>query len=280
MKKVILTALLMAAGTAPVHAGGYTFLNIGINLLNQDRYADSVPWFDKALAAGDLLPDQIHVARLDRGMARVETGDYAKAAEDFTAALALRPDATPTLMLLAYAHIGAGENDKAIAEIAQLKKKGTAGYRMRYDSGLLEWALERYNEAGEDFKAAADDGYSYAWLWQQMVNLKLGRPVTSYRGMSAAIPGEHRRVKIQTGWPETVVDFYLGTATEQDVFDAVGEAAAQTGRACEANFYVAEWRELHGDAAGARPLLQKAAQDCPSEYEEKRMSTLELKKLP
>jgi lipoprotein NlpI len=280
MKKVILAALLAGAGTTPVHAGGYTFLNIGINLLNQDRYADSIPWFDKALAAGDLLPDQIHVARLDRGMARAETGDYAKAAGDFTAALAMRPDATRALMLLAYAHIGAGENDKAIAEIAQLKTKGAAGYRVRYNSGLLEWALERYNEAGEDFKAAADDGYRYAWLWQQMVNLKLGKPVTSYRGTSVAVPGEHRRLKIRGGWPEAIVDFYLGDATEKDVFDAVGESTAQAGRACEANFYLGEWRDLHGDVAGARPMLQKAAQDCPSGYEEKRMSTLELKRLP
>jgi lipoprotein NlpI len=280
MRKLVLAALLIAAGTVPVHAGGYTFLNIGINVLNQGRYAEAIPWFDKALAAGDLVPDQAHVARLDRGMARAETGDYARAAEDFTAALVLRPDAIPTLMLLAYAHIGAGENDKAIAEIARLKEKGASGYRIRYDSGLLEWALARYAEAGEDFGAAAGEGYTYAWLWQQMVNLKLGKPVGAYRGMSVVIPGQHRRLKIRTGWPGTVVDFYLGNASEQDVFDAVGEATAQVGRACEANFYVAEWRLLHGDAAAARPLLEKAAQDCPSEYEEKRMSLLELKKLP
>ncbi len=280
MRKIAFVTLLMAAGAAPAQAGGYTFLNTGIDILNQDRYADSIPWFDKALAAGDLVPDQTHVAYLDRGVARAETGDYAKAAEDFTAALAMRPDSTPTLMLLAYAHIGAGENGKALAEIAQLKKKDAAGYRIRYDSGILEWTLEHYTEAGEDFAAAADEGYTYAWLWQQMVNLKLGKPITPHRGLSLAIPGQHRRLRVHTGWPETVVDFYLGNATEQDVFDAVGEATAQTGRACEANFYVAEWHLLHADIADAKPLLRKAAQDCPSEHEEKRISVLELKKLP
>jgi hypothetical protein len=49
---------------------------------------------------------------------------------------------------------------------------------------------------------------------------------------------------------------------------------------CEAFFYSAEWRLIHGDAAGAKPMLQKAVSQCPKDKIEPLMARYELVKLP
>ena len=60
----LLAALLLASGVSPAAAAGFSDLNVGISLFNDGRYGDAIAYFDKAIAAGDLVPDQMHVARL------------------------------------------------------------------------------------------------------------------------------------------------------------------------------------------------------------------------
>jgi hypothetical protein len=83
MKKTTLAMLVLAASTMQAVGAGYGLLNFGIDYFNQERYADAVTWFDKAISSGDLTSDQLHVAHLDRGIALVPLHrDYDSLAAD------------------------------------------------------------------------------------------------------------------------------------------------------------------------------------------------------
>ena len=79
--------------------------------------------------------------------------------------------------------------------------------------------------------------------------------------------------KVQLAFEElgvqNVEEFY-GHRKQDAVFDTLGQGddAAGQGRVCEANFYVGEWLLQHHDPAAARPLIQKAASDCPLNFVE------------
>src|ERR1700742_2629297 len=92
MKTGALAMLVLAASTMQGVSAGYGLLNIGLDRFNQEQYAGAISLFDKAIAAGDLKPDQLHVAHLDRGIALARLGQAEKAVSDYEAALAIRPD--------------------------------------------------------------------------------------------------------------------------------------------------------------------------------------------
>jgi hypothetical protein len=50
-------------------------------------------------------------------------------------------------------------------------------------------------------------------------------------------------------------------------------------RVCDADFYVAEQDLVRGDAAAAKPLLQRAAEKCPFASFERMGATAELMRL-
>src|SRR5258706_3138439 len=94
MTKIALATLLLAATTAPSYCTSYDDLNAGISYFNQAQYDNAIVWFDKAIAAGDLISDLQRLALLDRGSAYWAKGDIQKAITDYSAAIALQPTET------------------------------------------------------------------------------------------------------------------------------------------------------------------------------------------
>jgi len=74
------------------------------------------------------------------------------------------------------------------------------------------------------------------------------------------------------------VDLYRGKKDEARVLEDVKSYGDSQN--CEAIFYIAEWRLVRGDRAGAKPMLQKAVNDCPKTSVEPLMAQQELGKLP
>lgn len=275
MKKTAIAALLLFGFSAPVLGTGYAELNVGIDYYNQERYADAITWFDKALA-GTLTNDQKHIALYDRGSAKLAAGDAQKAVEDLTAALVIAPQDDVAREERAFAYIAAGDKDKALADADAIQNKKPDDLQANIQRGMLNWVLERYPQAAEAFSKPAEAGYPYGWLWQQLANIRQGRGVTPFHGISVGLAGLHRKVTSGYGWPDTVVAFYSGGRSEDEVMKAVKEAGENEANLCEANFYLAEWHLVHGDNAGARPLLTHAASDCPRDFMESRMARHEL----
>jgi lipoprotein NlpI len=278
MKKIVLAMLTLAVGAAPAVGAGYNLLNVGIDFFNQERYTEAITWLDKAIAAGDLSPDQLHVAHMDRGIAYSQTDQPEKAITDFDAAIAIRPDDALTIENRAFAYVAADHPDKALLDLVALKKSAPDNVSFDIARGLVDWQLGRYDDAAAAFSPMAEYGYYSAWLWLQLANIKQGKPVTIY---SVRVPsgGGIYRQGIPYDWPGPLMSFYFGNQSEDDVLNAVNGKSESEASVCEANFYLAEWHLVHGDSAGAKSMMQKAAEDCPRNYIEWRMAKFELKNL-
>jgi len=83
-------------------------------------------------------------------------------------------------------------------------------------------------------------------------------------------------------WPGPIVNLFLGNGAQEAVFAAAtqGEADAIGGQVCEANFYVGEWLLQHHDLSGAKPLISKAASDCPTNFIERMPAQMDQAEVP
>lgn len=279
--KQIAWAMLATVLCAPcVWAAGYPLLNIGVDYFNQERFADAVGWLDKAIAAGDLTQDQLAVAHFDRGLALVQTGAPDKAVDDFSAALAIRPNDIQIAVSRAFSYVTIHQPEKALSDLNQLQSSRPDNQVLNFERGLVNWQAGHFEDANDAFTKAAKSGQPYPWLWLQLTNVKLGRPITVYSYDSSPIAGLHYRNQSRLGWPGPLLAFFEGEHDEAFVQDALKQDGVTEGMNCEANFYLSEWHILHGDRQGARPLMEKASIDCPKSFLEYRMAQFEMEKLP
>ena len=278
MKKIAIAVLLLAGWAGSASADGFSFLNVGIDYLNQQRYADAVTWLDKAIAAGDLNPDQMHLAYLDRGQARAQLNRPQEAVADFTAALAIRPNDVGAQIQRSFAYLDAGQLEKSADDMAAPQIGTSKIPRIIFHRGLIAWETGRYPAAAEAFSELADRGYADGWLWLQLANTKQNKAVTKYAGVRRA-DGSIVISGIPYWWPGPAMSLYSGDKTEDDVLKAMESDFASQSTECQGNFYLGAWRLVHGDAGGAKLLLQKAMNACPAGNTEWRMAAFELKKL-
>lgn len=131
-------------------------LALGDALRREERFAESIPAYDAAIALID-TPQQRHWSVFyARGISHERTGDWPKAEADFRKALALEPDQPQVLNYLGYSFVDRGENlDEALGMIERaVAAQPDAGYII--DS--LAWALfrlGRYQEAVEPMERAS-----------------------------------------------------------------------------------------------------------------------------
>lgn len=129
---------------------------LGDALRREERFAESIPAYDAAVALVP-APEQHHWSLFyARGISHERTGDFAKAEADFRTALKLEPDQPQVLNYLGYSFVDRGENlDEALAMIERaVAAQPDAGYII--DS--LAWAyfrLGRYQDAVEPMERAA-----------------------------------------------------------------------------------------------------------------------------
>jgi tetratricopeptide (TPR) repeat protein len=306
MKMLGLAAALLAGSLSPGLCSGYDDLNAGIQLHNSGRWDDAIAAFDKALATKDLNTDQQYIAHLDRARAREAKGDLDGALADFTACVGLRPGDIGALSTRATFYFNTNKpeearqdidailaidpkNDGAVAFRAQTyEMQGNAGKELQdlqaYQAlnptdktilanlGVANFQLGKSDEAVKLFARASSSHPEYLWLWTAMADLKQGKPVPADSPFSL----DH------TKWPGPVIDFFQGRSTEDavNIAAAKGDAKTARGQVCEANFYLGEWRLLHGDRPGAKPLFQKSASNCPRDFVEWPWALAELSNVP
>jgi tetratricopeptide (TPR) repeat protein len=267
MKKIAL-AVLFVAWTAPAVCASYDDLNVALSYFDQGQVDSAIPWFDKAIAAGDLIPDQTRIAYLDRGMIYSAKGDGQKAIADFTAAIAAQPND-----LLAYrnrisSYLAVNEPEKALADYETLRKMRPYDYDILVNTGFLDWQLDRPEAAADAFAYFAPINSPVSWIWLQLANTRLGRPMTEFKEGSGT-----------RNWPVEVARFYLGRLSEDDVLQKARDIGTPQAF-CTANLLTGLWRRVHHDEAGAAPLLQAALEKCPKDSPYGRIARAELGKTP
>jgi lipoprotein NlpI len=126
--------------------------------------------------------------------------------------------------------------------------------------GIIDWEIGATGDAEDNFSFEASNGPNkrYAWLWYTLTELRLGKSVPRRE-----LPDfDHK------AWPAPIINFFLGDATREDVMTAAQQGSPDDvkGQVCEANFYIGEWLLQHHDQPGAKPLMTKAAADCPTGF--------------
>ena len=129
MKKIVMAASLISTlGTGQAFCSSYDDLNAGIHLHNLRQWSASIAAFDKALAAGDLLPGQQFLAHMDRGLAHQAQLDYELALADYSACLALQPKNATALSERATVYMETGKLAEAAVDLDEI---GRASCRER-----------------------------------------------------------------------------------------------------------------------------------------------------
>jgi lipoprotein NlpI len=307
MKKIALATLLLAATPAPSWCTSYNDLNAGIAYFNGDAWANAVVWLSKAIDAGDLIPDQMRVARMDRGLAQANLQRYDLAVADYSAILELQPADPEILVARATANWNAGKLDEAATDLDRLvaarpllsvaydmratinAKRGLAD-KSREDlkkvlsllpenaerttnTGIINWQVGQIEDADDNFYHAATRGKGnvYAWLWYALTEVRLGKKLPR-----RSLPDFDK-----TQWPASIVSYFLGDIAQDAAFTAAGQGQADAvkGQICEANFYIGEWLLQHHDPS-AKAMLGKAASDCPMNFMEWSPAQMDLAGLP
>jgi lipoprotein NlpI len=268
MKKITLAALLLAVSVRAAVCAGYDALNVGIQYANDQAWDNAILWLGKALDSGDLLPDQVRAAHYNRARALAASGKPGAAIPDFNDALALTPDDIQILTERAFAYVADGHGDQALADLRTVHEKRPKNIRIDYLIGLVNWVVGRPDDAAIAFADAMKESKSqYAWLWLRLSDTKRKDEIDA------------DGVFLSTYyWPGPLVDLYRAKKDEAEVFDRVKEYGDNEN--CQAIFFIAEWRLVHADKAGAKAMMQRAVSDCPNDNIEPMLARLELSKLP
>jgi tetratricopeptide (TPR) repeat protein len=83
-------------------------------------------------------------------------------------------------------------------------------------------------------------------------------------------------------WPGAIVRMFLGKVTPEEMRAEAERPASQAlrrQRACDADFYLAEYRLQHGERDAARASFESAAAKCPHSAPERGFARAELKRL-
>jgi tetratricopeptide (TPR) repeat protein len=263
MKKIALATLLWIAATAHSYCSSYDEINAAISYFNQAQYDNAIVWFDKAIAAGDLIPDLQRLALLDRGAAYGAKGDIQKAITDYSAAIALQPNEILGYRQRISAYLAINDPEKAWTDYETLRKLRPLDGNFAKQQGWLSWRLNKLESCAEAFGQFSKVNVE-AWIWLQLANVRLGRP--------ASDPLNEQWTR---SWPGNVARFFQGELSDAQI---LAEAKVKGEHdLCLANMYVGMWRAVHGDTASAETSLKGASEKCGEPY--RGISRAELNKL-
>jgi tetratricopeptide (TPR) repeat protein len=266
MKKIALAALLLAVTTMRSYCASYDDLNAAISYFDQQQYDNAIIWFDKALAAGDLIPDHTRIAHLDRGLAYGTKGDIKQAIADFTAAIAANPDHTLAYRHRITAYFATNDLEKALADYDKLRALRPNDFDIAMNDGWLNWQFNHVETSADAFRTFSEIN-TYSWAWLQLSNIRLDKPMTGYK--------EDIEPK---KWPDHIPRFFLGHLSEADVLKAA-EETGNSSSVCAAHVLTGMWRVVHNDRAGAEPLLKIAAEKCNKNSPDWRIASSEIERI-
>lgn len=275
MSRYLFVGLVWLASFSGACAAGYDDYSQGLAARSHGDVNLAIAKFTAALNAGDLNPELVPVAYLNRGKEQLRKAACADAANDFTAVLKLKPNDVEALNARASAYVCQQKFDLALPDYTLVLsvQQDAPSFRRR---GQTYWLAGDLVAAARDFEQAAklQPKYAYGWLWLDVMRVRAG---------SADLPQMQRELRdLDLGeWPLPVFSLFLGQSKPEDVIASAnhGNADDVKGQVCEANFYTAEWWLAQHMPKNAQPLLQQAVNACPPDFVERFLANGELKQL-
>ncbi|HVX13516.1 MAG TPA: zinc-dependent peptidase [Pirellulales bacterium] len=139
-----------AEGRRPRRGDADAFFSEGIWLMSEQRFAEAVSAFDKAI---ELAPDDAE-AVTQRASAHLRAGDIKRAIEDATAAIELDVDDAAAWRVRAEGYLGLAQYDRALVDCERALKlddRNGQAYRLR---GLARAGLGELHRAVRDYGTA------------------------------------------------------------------------------------------------------------------------------
>jgi tetratricopeptide (TPR) repeat protein len=215
--------------------------------------------YDLAIADFDaaLKLDNSTATLVQRAASLRAKGDYDRAAADYTAALAL----------------GGKEAGKA---------GGLEGWEIYNERGYTQFLAARYDNAAADFDRALTIGLGshdgdVLWLPYQAAWLHIAR---ARAGQNDAEELTRNAGKVDLKqWPGTLVAYFLGQATLDQISPPSNHGAMGHGRECNLSFFTGEQALIKKDSAEASRLFARAHDICNAHTVIALASTVESKRL-
>ncbi len=215
------------------------------------------------------------VARSLRSGVRATLKNYEGALADADAAIANGMRTTQIYLTRAWWRWAQGDYARAIEEYDEALKldprhAGALGGRGRH----LFYA-RRFEAAENDFAtllAIRPNGFDSIWL-------SLSR---SRRGLDGSAVLKEGVAKLKDGeWPAPILQYLRGRVDGEALIAATAnvDENKRKSQECEARFYMAARFITDGQTSAARPLLEKARDECPRNYIEYEAALVELTKL-
>jgi tetratricopeptide (TPR) repeat protein len=242
----------------------------GDTYLGKHQYDLAIASYDEAIR---LRPDYVD-AYYFRALTYRREDQPDRAMADLNEAIRLKSDYADAYELRGILRSNDGQYDAAMADFAtaiRLKPNGPAAYAAR---GTREFSLGQLAAAAADFdrhvQLAPTAGYGALWL--HLVRVKAGVDDADEFARNLAKADRSK-------WPNPVLALYHGELTPEEMRAAItqDDPDARRDQLCETDFYIGEYELLRKNTAAAKPLLQRAADQCPANLRERFAARAELR---
>ncbi len=215
---------------------------------------------DKAIAdytqAISLDPND-SLAAANRGNAWLDKGYADKAIADYDQAILLEPRDGYNYNGRGAAWLAKGRLDKAFADYDQAVGLYPADAISLFNRGRVHFYRQEFSLAKVDFDSVMNlqPRDPYGALWRELAARRTGS--------QGALAADAANLDLAR-WPGPIVKLFLEQLTPEQVVlsESQPDRIPRSMEDCEYNFYAGELALARKSARDARPLLQRAAQDC------------------
>lgn len=196
-------------------------------------------------------------------------GQYDQAVADFDAALKL-DNAVASQLQRATSLRSKGDYDGAVAGYTaalgtDLKDAGIEGWEIYNERAYAQFLATRFDAAATDFERALTMGAAarigdVLWIPYQAAWLHLAR-ARAGQNDAEELARNAEKVDLKV-WPGTLIAFYLGQATLDQLSPPSNHGAMGHGRECNLAFFSGEDALLKKDYAGATAQFRRARAVC------------------
>jgi tetratricopeptide (TPR) repeat protein len=213
----------------------------------------------------------------NRGVSYLDLNDFPAAVQDFRLALEIHPDSAAYLLRRGLAWRGLGQYARAVDDFSAAIARGPVEEQTWCDRGISLFYAARFDAAIADLEkcpVSDTENYGYMRIW---------RYIAQVRGATGAVPtlGQFSAEladssAIGPGWPAPVRELLLERITPEALLAAPTKDGDQT---CEAAYYAGQYHLLHGNPGAARPLFAKVLPQCSRTLLEYQGAVSELKRM-
>jgi tetratricopeptide (TPR) repeat protein len=225
----------------------------------------------------------IYVAR---GQVYDLDGQYDSAVADFDAALKLK-NSPITLLQRATSLRAKGDYDRALADYSaalagDAKEAGLDALDIYSERGYTQFLAARYAAAAADFEQALTQGVAtrtgdVLWMPYQVAWLHIAR---ARAGQNDAEELARNAGKIDVKqWPGTLIAFFLGQVTADQMSPPASHGAMGRGRQCGMSFFSGQYALIKNDGAEAARQFTGARAACNIHTVNYLIAGVELKRL-